>query len=114
MTWWFFQAMFCATAATIVSGAVAERMQFKAYMVGGMAALMGAIILGPREGWSATNGLRGQNTVFSVLGTFLLWFGWYGFNCVSTGGIAGQGNTIGLIAVNTTIGAAFGGVTAVI
>jgi Amt family ammonium transporter len=40
-------------------------------------------------------------------------FGWYGFNCCSTAALGGQGDTIGLVAVNTTLGAAFGGITAI-
>jgi len=163
--WWTFQCSFCATAATIVSGAVAERLQITAYfcytvvlttlvypvvahwawgpdgwaqsmeisgsthavqdfagsgvvhMVGGMAALTGIIVLGPRtgrfgaDGKPVSAGFNGQSSVFCVLGTIILWVGWYGFNCVSTGAIDGNGNTAGHVAKTTTLAAALGGFT---
>ena len=121
---WFFQMVFCATAASIVSGTVAERVKlwpFLAFVlvltgiiypitgawkwgagwldakgfldfagstlvhsVGGWAALMGAIILGPRLGkYSATGQvtpLPGSNLPLATIGTFILWLGWFGFN----------------------------------
>jgi len=161
-TWWLFQWAFCATAGTIVSGSVAERMQFAGYitytavltalvypvvvhwawsgngwaskiqvgddviavidfagsgvvhMVGGIAGLVGAYMLGPRIGWTKEKGIDGQNAVYTCLGTFLLWFGWYGFNCVSTGAIQGAGDTLGLVAVNTTLGGAMGALSALL
>ena len=165
----FFQFAFAATAATIVSGAMAERTQYVAYigysffltafvypvvvhwgwsgsgwlsafnshsdklldvgivdfagccivhMVGGVAALWGAIFVGPRMGrfMPSANGdivavpLAGHSIPLTTLGTFLLWFGWYGFNPGSTLLIspAGYGFTAGLAAVNTTLSAAAG------
>merc|ERR1719487_1628409 len=121
---WFFQWAFCATAATIVSGGVAERMQFAAYVIysvfmtgiiypfivywtwsgsgfltemgysdfagsgivhltGGIGALVGAKMVGPRDGrWDSAdpNRFDPHNISLVVLGTFILWFGWYGFN----------------------------------
>ena len=122
----FFQAAFAATAATIVSGAMAERTKFKSYFVyslaitaiiypvvlrwtwgggwlaqrefpfsdfagstivhgtGGWAALMGALILGPRIGKYAKDGriraIPGHNIAFVVLGAMILFIGWFGFN----------------------------------
>ena len=121
---WFFQMVFCATAASIVSGAVAERIKLKSFFVfvivlcgfiypiqgswswgggflseagfldfagssivhgvGGWAALTGAIILGARRGKYGEDGsitpMPGSNLPLATLGTFLLWFGWFGFN----------------------------------
>ena len=123
-----FQTVFCATAATIVSGAMAERTRFLAYciyslvisliiypvsghwiwgggwlsqlgfhdfagstavhMVGGMAALVGAKILGPRIGKYDDKGrpraILGHNLPIAALGVFILWFCWFGFNGCST------------------------------
>merc|ERR1711998_654041 len=178
--WWVFQFSFCATAATIVSGAVAERMDLRAYfvytifitafvypivvhwawtfpeentvngetvitgpggvgkpgwatqieadghtvsvidfagsgvvhMTGGLAALIGAAMLGPRLGRfdkDTGNDWSGQNHAFQTLGTLILWVGWYGFNCVSTGAITGYGVDAGKIAMTTTISAATAG-----
>jgi Amt family ammonium transporter len=159
-----FQFSFCATAATIVSGAVAERLKLEAYfaytvaltafvypcvahwvwgegwaskmeignhtvavidfagsgvvhMVGGMAALIGIWVIGPRHGRftikhssnAVENSFSGQSATFCVLGTFILWVGWYGFNCVSTGGINGNGHLAGHAAMTTTISAASAG-----
>jgi Amt family ammonium transporter len=123
----FFQLVFCGTAATIVSGAVAERIKYKSFIlfsfimtmfiypiighwiwgggwlatkgmfdfagstvvhsVGGWAALAGVLVLGPRFG-KYTNGkinpIPGHNLSLATLGTFVLWFGWFGFNPGST------------------------------
>lgn len=123
-----FQTVFCATAATIVSGAMAERTKFSSYciysvvistliypisghwiwgggwlqqlgfhdfagstavhMVGGIAALVGAIILGPRLGKYDKNGkpkaIPGHSLTLGALGVFILWFCWFGFNGCST------------------------------
>ncbi len=123
-----FQTVFCATAATIVSGAMAERTKFKSYlvysiaisafvypvsghwiwgggwlselgfhdfagsttvhMVGGVAALVGATILGPRIGKYGSNGkskaIPGHSLTLGALGVFILWFCWFGFNGGST------------------------------
>lgn len=154
-----FQMMFCATAATIVSGAMAERTRFQAYLiysaiisgfiypitgywawnadgwlarmgfhdfagstvvhvVGGMSALVGAQVLGPRIGKYTQNGkskaIPGQNMTYAILGIFLLWFGWYGFNAGSTLGMEGDEKIIeaSQIVLNVTICAATSGITA--
>jgi len=143
----FFQLVFCGTAATIVSGAVCERIKYVAFIafsfamamfiypvighwvwgggwlaklgmfdfagstvvhsVGGWAALAGVIILGPRIG-KFDNGhikaIPGHNLSLATLGTFVLWFGWFGFNPGST--MAADANAIGHIAVTTNTAAA--------
>jgi ammonium transporter, Amt family len=152
-----FQVAFAATAATIVSGAMAERTKFKSYflysivisaviypvvvhwnwgggwlaglstpfhdfagssmvhMTGGIAALMGAAILGPRIGRYGPDGkpraILGHNIPYAVLGTFILLVGWYGFNPGSE--LAADG-AIGGIAVTTTLAAAAGAITAML
>ena len=152
-----FQVAFAATAATIVSGAMAERTKFKSYFLysivissliypvvvhwnwgggwlaqlstpfhdfagstmvhqtGGIAALMGAMILGPRIGKYGTDGkpraIPGHNIPFAVLGTFILLVGWYGFNPGSE--LAADG-AIGGIAVTTTLAACAGAVAAML
>jgi len=163
----FFQWTFAATAATIVSGSVAERTSFYAYlgyafflsgfvypvvshwlwgggwlstlftvgaldfagdaivhMVGGFAGLAGAVIVGPRIGRFDADGrvvpMPGHSATLATLGTFILWFGWYGFNPGSTLGIsfaspdANFPATASRAAVTTTIAAATGGVTTLI
>ena len=150
-----FQVAFAATAATIVSGAMAERTKFKSYFlysfiisaliypvvvhwnwgggwlaqldtpfhdfagstmvhsVGGWAALMGALILGPRIGKYGPDGkprvIPAHSIPFAVLGGFILLVGWYGFNPGSE--LAADG-AIGGIAVTTTIAAAAGAIVA--
>jgi Amt family ammonium transporter len=151
---WFFQWAFCATAATIVSGGVAERIRLPAYtlfsfimtgviypmvvywtwsgngwlteigysdfagsgivhLCGGIAALVGAAICGPRAGrWEKGDAeFYPHNVGLVVLGTFILWFGWYGFNCGSTLTFSDSGTAMlgGLVAMNTTLSAAAGG-----
>ncbi|MDO4324110.1 MAG: ammonium transporter [Lachnospiraceae bacterium] len=130
-----FQTVFCATSATIVSGAMAERTKFSAYciysalislfvypisghwiwgggwlatlgfhdfagstavhMVGGVAAFIGAAILGPRIGKYDKNGkpnaILGHSMTLAALGVFILWFCWFGFNGCSTLGTSGDG-----------------------
>lgn len=86
------------------------------HMVGGIAGLMGALIEGPRRGRFEKSGraiaLRGHSASLVVLGTFLLWFGWYGFNPGSfakilvpyeSGSSYGQWSAIGRTAVTTTL-----------
>lgn len=154
-----FQMLFCCTAATIVSGAMAGRTKFKAYvacsaiisaivypmsahwiwneagwlhqlgfhdfagssavhLVGGMAALVGAKMLGPRIGKYDLKGkskaIPGQSMSFGVLGIFLLWFGWYGFDAGSTLSITGDAaiETVSRIIFNVTICAAVSCITA--
>jgi len=129
-----FQTVFCATAATIVSGAMAERTKFISYcfysivisaliypvsghwiwgggwlsamgfhdfagstavhMVGGIAALVGAKILGPRIGKYDADGkvtaIPGHSLTLGALGVFILWFGWFGFNGGSTVSASGD------------------------
>ncbi|KAF4744981.1 hypothetical protein FOZ62_031632, partial [Perkinsus olseni] len=158
---WFFQWAFSATAATIVSGGVAERVNSVSYFVysaimtgfiypfvvawgwsgefwltndfdspyfdfagsgivhltGGIGALVGAAILGPRRG---RFDLSVDQSVFDphsipliVLGTFILWFGWFGFNAGSTLSMsdAATAHTAALAAVNTVLSGASGGFT---
>lgn len=89
------------------------------HMVGGVTALAAAIVLGPRRGrfydydgnpLAEPQAFPPHSVALQILGTFLLWFGWYGFNPGSTLGITGAGlpATASLCAVNTTIGAAAG------
>jgi ammonium transporter, Amt family len=172
---WIFGYAFSATAATIVSGAVAERTQFRSYvfytlaltafiypvvaywvwspagwlssrrvncttgepnpvfadtnglldfagsgvvhMVGGGAALVGAAIVGPRIG-RFTNGhvvhFDGSNTTQVVLGTFILWLGWYGFNAGSTQCMLACMTVASRAAANTTLSIAAGGLSCLI
>lgn len=77
-------------------------------MTGGFAALAGSIVVGPRKGRfeeGSTENFEPHNIPFVVLGTFALWFGWYGFNPGSTLAMhdAGTANLAGLVAVNTTL-----------
>lgn len=155
----FFQWTFAATAATIVSGSVAERTSFYAYlgyaflltafvypvvthwvwnvdgflaqlgmvdfagcavvhMVGGLAGLVGAIIVGPRMGRFADGKvvpMPGHSATLCTLGTFVLWFGWYGFNPGSALGIDGTlPYTVRRCAVTTTLAAGAAGVTTLV
>jgi Amt family ammonium transporter len=157
-----FQTVFAATAATIVSGAMAERTKFNAYlifsgvismiiypisghwawgggwlsqmavpfhdfagssvvhMVGGMAALVGATVLGPRIGKYDKSGkakaIPGHNMTLATLGVFILWIGWFGFNPGSQLAAAGTDNAkaIALIFVTTNIAAAGGALATMI
>jgi len=170
-----FNLVFCATTATIVSGAMAERTNFKAYciysmiisaivypveaywnwgvgnngwlqqvaaswglldggtaqgfidlsgscsihMVGGLTALIGAWMVGPRIGKYVRddngkvvkiNAIQGHNVLMGALGVFILWFGWYGFNpaaCTAWNGYEGMGQVF----MTTTIAAALSTVT---
>lgn len=141
-----FHTVFCATAATIVSGAMAERTKFSAYlvysaaisifiypltghwiwgggwlsqmgfhdfagstavhMVGGICALVGAKIVGPRIGKYTSEGkanaIPGHNITIGALGVFILWFCWFGFNCGSTTAAA---TNLGDIAMTTNLAA---------
>ena len=144
-----FNLVFCATAATIVSGSMAERTKFVSYCiysgvislfvypieagwvwnsqgwlaqlgfhdfagsaaihsVGGLTALIGAIMVGPRLGKyvkdqtgkvKKVNAIPGHSITLGALGCFILWFGWYGFN----GAAAWDGNSLASIFVTTTI-----------
>lgn len=147
-----FQTVFCATSATIVSGAMAERTKFSAYciysaaislliypisghwiwgggwlaslgfhdfagstavhMVGGVCALIGAKILGPRIGKYDKDGkpraILGHNLTFAALGVFILWFCWFGFNGASTLGMDSDALLVsaGRVFFNTNLAAA--------
>ena len=144
-----FNLVFCATAATIVSGAMAERTKFVSYCiysavislvvypieagwvwnsqgwlaqlgfhdfagsavihaVGGITALIGAIMVGPRLGKyvkdkagkaTKVNAIPGHSITLGALGCFILWFGWYGFN----GAAAWDGTSLASIFLTTTI-----------
>ncbi|MEP3899464.1 ammonium transporter [Rhodopirellula bahusiensis] len=157
-----FQAVFCGTATTIVSGAVAERMRFHGYLiscvcisaliypivghwvwasgingmsagwlealgfrdfagstvvhsVGGWAALASCIVIGPRMGRFQKSGppreIQPSNLTLAYLGAFILFFGWFGFNCGSTFTASSE---IAPVAVNTLLGACFGGLAAML
>ena len=147
-----FQTVFCATSATIVSGAMAERTKFASYciysaaisliiypvsghwiwgggwlaqlgfhdfagstavhMVGGICALIGAKILGPRIGKYGKDGkpraILGHNLTAAALGVFILWFCWFGFNGASTVGMDTDElmERAGLVFFNTNLAAA--------
>ncbi len=153
----FFQLVFAATAATIVSGAVAERIKFQAYImfsallvavmypvtghwiwgggwlgdimgtnfadfagstvvhsVGGWAALVGVLLLGPRLGKYRKDGsvsaIPGHSIPLATLGGLVLWLGWFGFNPGST--MEADGFAIAHISVTTAMAAAAGIVAA--
>jgi Amt family ammonium transporter len=179
---WVFGAVFAMTAATIVSGAVAERMDFKAYvlfviaitaliyptvqgltwaggllsgptdagtggflgetlgvgyldfagatvvhMVGGLAGLVAAKMVGPRKGRFDADGnsqpIPGHSMLLAVLGTLILAFGWYGFNVgtqatvlsvADDGSVAFMGAALGRVALVTTLGMGAGAVAAML
>ncbi len=86
------------------------------HMVGGMAALAGAIVVGPRLGKFTRNGkpiaIPGHNIPMAIIGTFILAFGWFGFNAGST--LAGTDLRIAVIAVNTMLASAAGAFSAML
>ena len=146
---WFFQVVFASTAATIVSGAMAERTKFLGYIfyvvaltafiypvvghwvwgggwlgdiefmdfagstvvhtVGGVAAFVGAAVVGPRIG-KYTNGrlnvLPGHSMTLAIAGVLVLWFGWFGFNAGST--MKAAGVDFAAIILTTNLAAAAG------
>ena len=159
MSDWFFQMVFVATAASVISGTVAERIKlwhFLAFVVflsaliypiqgswhwgggwlanagfydfagstlvhsvGGWAALVGALIIGPRLGKytdGKVNPIPGSSMPLATLGTFILWFGWFGFNGGSqlALGTPGDANAIANIYANTFVSAAAGCVAAML
>tara|TARA_B100000427_G_scaffold114621_1_gene95153 strand:+ start:5551 stop:6837 length:1287 start_codon:yes stop_codon:yes gene_type:complete len=160
MSDWFFQMVFCATAMSIVSGTIAERIKLAPFFifaiiltgiiypiqgswvwgggflaemgfsdfagstlvhsVGGWAALMGAIIIGPRLGKYSSNGsviaIPGSNLPLATVGTFILWFGWFGFNGGSqlALGSAADAAAMANVYVNTNMAACGGLVAAMI
>lgn len=121
----FFQLVFCGTAATIVSGAVAERIKYISFILfsfvltlfiypiighwiwgGGWAALAGAIILGPRYGKYDQSGkpktIPGHNMSLAVIGLFVLWLGWFGFNPGSTMSFQNPGDVVHILVTTNT------------
>ncbi|WP_297235690.1 ammonium transporter [uncultured Prevotella sp.] len=162
-----FETVFCATSATIVSGAMAERTKFSMYCVysffislliypveghwtwgggwlcnsdegsfmmntfgavfhdfagsaivhsvGGVLALVGAIVLGPRHGKYDKNGkshaIPGHNLMAAALGVFVLWFGWFGFNPGSQLAASGEVNRVAIshVFLTTNLAAVAGG-----
>ena len=159
MSDWFFQMVFVATAASVVSGTIAERMKIWPFMIfvialsailypiqaswtwgggflsemgfsdfagstlvhsaGGWAALVGAIMVGARKGkyeGGRVHPMPGANLPLATLGTFILWFGWFGFNGGSqlALGSALDAAAIAIVYVNTNLAAAAGVVTAMI
>ncbi|MBB6482260.1 ammonium transporter [Spirochaeta isovalerica] len=87
------------------------------HTTGGVAALIGTIILKPRTGKYRPDGtvkmISGHNIPLASLGVFILWFGWFGFNPGSTLSV-GDGSLISLVAINTNLAAAAGGILAMI
>lgn len=81
------------------------------HTVGGVTALLGAIMLGPRVGRVFGSPPRPHNLGLAALGTMILWFGWYGFNPGSTLGMGNDG-LVGLVTLNTTLAAAAGTMSA--
>jgi Amt family ammonium transporter len=156
MTYWtdfLFQAMFAATAATIVSGAVAERIKLFSFMVfsffftafiypvigswkwgfgwlntigfldfagstlvhsvGGWAALAGVILLGARNGKfdrGNINPIQGHSMTSAVIGTFLLWLGWFGFNGGSV--LSAEPGVVSRVLVMTCVSGSSGAIAA--
>jgi len=105
------------------SGAIDFAGSGPVHMLGGVTALMAAIVLGPRIGrfydedgvpLEVPNDIPGHSTPLAILGTFALWFGWYGFNPGSTfsASTAAAGEVAALVAVNTTLAAAAGAISA--
>jgi ammonium transporter, Amt family len=88
------------------------------HAVGGMAALAGAMILGPRIGKYNANGsinaIPGHNLPLAAVGAFILWFGWFGFNPGSTLAAVGKWELIGTVATNTFLSSAMGGISTMI
>lgn len=82
------------------------------HTVGGVIALVGASMLGPRKGKVWGQAIAPHNLGLALIGTLILWFGWYGFNPGSTLGVVGVTGTIGIVVLNTTLGAGGGTMTA--
>ena len=142
----FFQLVFCGTAATIVSGAVAERIKYVAFIIfsfvltliiypivghwvwgggwlsdigfmdfagdavvhslGGWGALSGALILGPRIGKYGKDGkakaIPGHSMSLAVIGLFVLWLGWFGFNPGSTMSFQNPADVVSILMTTNT------------
>ena len=88
------------------------------HATGGISALVGAALLGPRIGKFDKAGnakaIAGHSIPLAALGVFILWFAWFGFNPGSTLGVVGQESLIGLVAANTNLAAAAGAISAMI
>jgi ammonium transporter, Amt family len=82
------------------------------HTVGGVIALVGAWMLGPRKGKVWGQAIPAHNLGLALIGTMILWFGWYGFNPGSTLGAVGVAGTIGIVTLNTTLGAGAGSLSA--
>jgi Amt family ammonium transporter len=82
------------------------------HTVGGVIALVGAIMLGKRKGKVWGQAIPPHNLGLALIGTMILWFGWYGFNPGSTLGMVGVAGTIGIIVLTTTLGAGAGSLVA--
>ncbi len=164
-SFWFFEFTFAATAATIVSGTVAERARFETYlsysfllsllvypvtahwiwgggflqlnrkegallgvgaldfagcgpvhMVGGVAGVIAAKIMGPRVDLTKYNNgeIPGHSSTLTVLGTFILWVGWFGFNAGSTIRLSNNSEVAGRAAANTMLASAGGTLAALL
>ncbi|MCV6628250.1 MAG: ammonium transporter [Flavobacteriaceae bacterium] len=156
-TFWIdflFQGMFATAAASVISGAIAERIKIESFLlftvfyvgivypivgswhwgggflsrwgfydfagssivhaVGGWAALVAIIMLGPRIGKYKANGqvriIPGHNIPMATVGVFVMWLGWFGFNGGSV--LSADPSSTSLVLVNTTLAAAAGGVGA--
>ena len=115
-TWCYaiFQTVFCATAATIVSGSTCV------HMVGGLIACLGAAMLGPRIGKYDKDGkaraIPGHNITAMAVGVFILWFCWFGFNGGSTVAMTADADMelASLVMFNTNLAAAVATVVAMI
>jgi len=81
------------------------------HTVGGVIAIVGAWMLGPRKGKVWGQAIPAHNMGLALIGTMILWFGWYGFNPGSTLGAVGVTGTIGIVTLNTTLGAGVGSLT---
>lgn len=88
------------------------------HAMGGVSALAGAMILGPRIGKynadGSINAIPGHNLTLAAVGAFILWFGWFGFNPGSTLGAVGKWELIGTVATNTFLASAMGGISTMI
>jgi Amt family ammonium transporter len=82
------------------------------HTVGGVIAFVGAAMLGPRKGKVWGQAIPPHNLGLALIGTMILWFGWYGFNPGSTLGAVGVAGTIGIVVLNTTLGAGGGSLSA--
>ncbi|MCR9200804.1 MAG: ammonium transporter [Planctomycetaceae bacterium] len=156
ITFFLFQVVFCSTATTIVSGAIAERTRLTTFLfivlllsglvypvvghwiwggilpgsgqgwlarigfldfagstavhvVGGFCALAAAMVIGPRRQIPSQQTTGGHSLTLAVLGCFLLWFGWWGFN---GGSCLSLTENLPMVLLNTQAGAAAGGLTA--